>query len=135
MCSSDLNRENRENRENSSPLESQRYLFCRIPDGLTEELRTGLVDTVGWRTDADGSDGVIRGVQNRGSDTAYALFVLLDLLLPAARVALCQEFQQPSLVRLSGAQIAMLKESLGPWFLDAVGKDIILNSLDRKSVV
>ena len=27
----------------------------------------------------------------------------------------------------SGAQIAMLKESLGPWFLDAVGKDIVLN--------
>jgi|GEM_PF-5926087 len=27
----------------------------------------------------------------------------------------------------SGAQVAMLKESLGPWFLDAVGKDIVLN--------
>ena len=32
----------------------------------------------------------------------------------------------------SGAQIAMLKESLGPWFLDAVGKDIVLNPDDAR---
>ena len=27
----------------------------------------------------------------------------------------------------SGAQVAELKENVGPWFLNAIGKDVVLN--------